>query len=153
MKSLQLWQPQIKHFYLSFLFICYSLAEPTWRSHPTPNQRYSATNKLFIIVSVVVAGMHDSWKMECKLKDKCPSKSDPLYNCWDNDCPGWMHCHCSALLLQRYNVDEADRPPVTEKNEVDELVVFCKKGCYSKWVATRKRLAKQAAKAAKPEPK
>jgi hypothetical protein len=86
--------------------------------------------------------------MQCKLRARCPVKSDPLYNCWDDECDGWTHEKCSEMLLVRYNIDVAARPSTEERNSADEPVVFCKKGCYLKWLAAGKRKAKEEAKAA-----
>jgi hypothetical protein len=92
--------------------------------------------------------------MQCNLKSKCPNKTDPLYNCWDADCDGWMHSKCSDLLLARYEVPATARPSESDKNSSDDApVVFCKKGCYSKWFAAKKRAEKEAAKASKPPAK
>ena len=86
--------------------------------------------------------------MQCKLKTKCPNQSAQLYNCWDDDCKGWMHQKCSALLMDSASIAPNDRPKEGDVNGVGEPVVFCKKGCLNKWLATKKREAKAAAKAA-----
>ena len=92
-------------------------------------------------------------KIECKLKAKCPNKLDPgLYNCWDPDCDGWMHQKCSEMLLARYCIPMEERPADDELNHLQEPVVFCKKGCYSKWWSAKKKEKKAlfaAEKAAK----
>ena len=87
--------------------------------------------------------------MECKLKQKCPNKSSPLYNCWDTDCTGWMHEKCSSLLLDKHQIPSDDRPQVEDRTDSNEPVVFCKKGCFLKWSAAKKREAKAAAALAK----
>ena len=90
--------------------------------------------------------------MECKLKNKCPNKSDPgLYNCWDPDCTGWMHLKCSELLLNRYEIPIDDRPKEDDRNAADEPVVFCKKGCYSKWIVAKRKETRAAAAREKAE--
>ena len=87
--------------------------------------------------------------MQCKLKARCLNKADALYNCWDADCDGWMHCKCTTLLLTRHSVPVEDRPGDSDKNDSGEPVVFCEKACYLRWLAAKKRAAKEALKAAK----
>ena len=87
--------------------------------------------------------------MECKLKAKCPNKTDDLFNCWDADCDGWMHKKCCDLLLAKFEVPGEERPAADEKNENGEAVVFCKKGCYNKWWAIKKKVIRAAAAAEK----
>ena len=87
--------------------------------------------------------------MQCKLKGRCPNKAEALYNCWDTDCNGWMHCKCSSLLLTRHSVPVEDRPADMDMNQSGEPIVFCKKSCYQRWLADKKRAAKEASKAAK----
>jgi hypothetical protein len=53
------------------------------------------------------------------------------------------------MLLTRFNVPEEDRPGSEERTETDEPIVFCKKGCYSKWLAAKKKEEKAAARAEK----
>ena len=87
--------------------------------------------------------------VECKLKSKCPNATDDSFNCWDPECNGWMHQQCSVLLLNRFQIAIADRPDTSEVSDTGKPVVFCKKGCYSKWQSTKKKEAKAAAAAAK----
>lgn len=88
-------------------------------------------------------------ELQCKLKSKCPNQGGLLYNCWDLDCNGWMHGKCSELLLTRYSIPEEDRPKEDDVTVSGEPVVFCKKGCHSRWITARKREAKAEAQAAK----
>ena len=87
--------------------------------------------------------------MECKLKAKCPNKTDALYNCCDSNCDGWMHEKCSTLLLNRYEVPMEDRPSEEERTASNEPIVFCKKGCFGKWIAAKKKEKKAAITAEK----
>ena len=97
-----------------------------------------------------IFNMDDASNIQCKLKNKCPNKTDPnLCNCWDAACDGWMHVKCSELLLQKCEIGERERPGADELNAQGEPVVFCKKGCHSKWISSKKREAKAAAAAAK----
>jgi hypothetical protein len=83
--------------------------------------------------------------MQCKLKGRCPRQSDALYNCWDDECNGWMHLHCSNMLLTKFNIPVVDRPDDSSKTNTGEPIVFCKKGCFLKWQAAKKRKAKALA--------
>jgi hypothetical protein len=88
--------------------------------------------------------------MECKLKNKCPNKSDPdVFNCWCADCDGFVHKGCCDLLLAKYDIPTQERPAADELTETGKAIVFCTKGCYSKWWAAKKREAKAAAAAVK----
>jgi hypothetical protein len=83
--------------------------------------------------------------VQCKLKGKCPLKdkeTGDIRPCWRQDCDGFMHGHCSKLLLDRHEVPAEDRP------DMEDTVVFCTKTCYSKWIASKKKMAKAASKAA-----
>ena len=91
----------------------------------------------------------DANRMQCKLKNRCPHGADPLHNCWDPECNGWMHKKCSEMLLARHDVPVEDRPTESDANELEEPIVFCKKGCYTKWASKKKKEAKAAAAAAK----
>ena len=77
------------------------------------------------------------------MKDNPPD----LHPCWKPDCDGFMHEHCSKLLLDHFSIPLEERPEVEERSN-DTPVVFCTKTCYNKWLAEKKRLAKAAAKAA-----
>jgi hypothetical protein len=88
---------------------------------------------------------YSSASMQCKLKGKCPRQSDALYNCWDDECNGWMHLHCSNMLLTKFDIPVADRPDDSSKTDTGEPIVFCKKGCFLKWQAAKKREAKALA--------
>jgi hypothetical protein len=87
---------------------------------------------------------------QCKLKGKCPLKDKTtvdIHRCWKEDCDGFMHGHCSKLLLDRYEVPVEDRP------DGEDTVVFCTKTCYSKWLVAKKKMVKAATKAAESEGK
>lgn len=86
---------------------------------------------------------------QCRLKNKCPHKDAPLFNCCDAQCDGWMHEGCSNLLLNKHSIPTADRPDPESRTEIDEPFVFCKKGCYTKWFSGRKKEAKALAAAEK----
>ena len=87
--------------------------------------------------------------MRCKLKTKCPNQTQPLYNCWNPDCEGWIHEGCCKLLLDRHSVPSEERPTIEDRESVDsEPVVFFLKGCYVKWKAEQKKKQKLAAAAA-----
>jgi hypothetical protein len=137
---------------ISLLFYFQLCSSSAARLSPVKSkQRY-----LLFALSTIVNGLQDIQlldNMQCKLREKCPNKSDDLYNCWDDECTGWSHVKCSCLLLTRYNVAVEDRPDLEEKNGLGEPIVFCKKGCFLKWQAAKKRQAKDAIKASKAPPK
>jgi len=82
--------------------------------------------------------------MECKLKKKCPNTTADIHNCWNPDCQGWMHVGCSSLLLNRHCIPVEERPTGTDRTDSDEPVVFCTKGCYSKWKSHKKKKERAA---------
>ena len=53
------------------------------------------------------------------------------------------------MLLTRHSIPVEDRPAESDKTDSGEPIVFCKKACYQRWLAAKKRVAKEAAKAAK----
>lgn len=60
-----------------------------------------------------------------------------------------MHAECSELLLTNYSIPDEDRPVVEDKVESNTEVVFCTKGCFSKWRTSKNKEIRAAAAAAK----
>ena len=73
---------------------------------------------------------------------KCNNHAQDLLNCWVDECNNRMHASCSKLLLDFHQIPNEQRPD-------DSSIVFCKKGCYNKWIAHEKKEKRAAEKLAK----
>ena len=56
-----------------------------------------------------------------------------------------MHEGCCKLLLDNFTIPEVDRPSLDDREPPENVaVVFCTKGCFTKWKAQKKKEAKEA---------
>ena len=89
---------------------------------------------------------------QCKLTTKCHVRDNPttLFNCWNPECDKFMHLECSTLLLDNFSIKKEERPTAEDVQEHDEEeIVFCKKGCFTKWRTTKNKAVRAATAAAK----
>ena len=47
--------------------------------------------------------------------------------------PGKCCLVSKEAVLAKFKVPTKERPSANDQNSVSELIIFCKKGCYSKW--------------------
>ena len=80
---------------------------------------------------------------KCKNKKCTINQDDSLVACWNSDCASLMHLQCSKMLLDHHSIPSEEQPLP------ESQIAFCKKGCYGKWLADKKRREKADAKAAK----